>query len=82
MGMCAEATIPSHLRWLPMGMSVTYPAKSTTRFITAEATVDPAAFQANCQVPITVIATRDDGTVVVEGIINLWVTEKPQRVKA
>lgn len=78
MGVCAEATIPKHLRWLPMGMSVNYPAKSTTQVITATATVDPEAFQANTEVPIKVVATRDDGTVVVEGTITLWVTAKPQ----
>ncbi len=79
MGMVAEATIPSHLRWLPKGMSVQYPAKSKTHWITAVATVEPAAFQADCEVPVTVTATRDDGTVVVEGTITLWVTAKPPR---
>jgi hypothetical protein len=28
---------------------------------------------------VRVRAVRDDGTVVVEGVIRLWVTEKPQR---
>ena len=79
MGMCAEATIPNHLRWLPMGMSVNYPAKSTTQVITATATVDPKAFHADTEVPIKVVATRDDGIVVVEGTITLWVTAKPQQ---
>lgn len=79
MGMVAEATIPPHLRWLPKAMSVSYPAKSTTRVITAVATVDPAAFVADSEVAITVVATRDDGTVVVTGTITLWVTAKPQR---
>lgn len=79
MGICAEATIPKHLRWLPKSMSVQYPAKSTTQIITATATVDPESFQADSEVPIKVVATRDDGTVVVEGIITLWVTAKPSK---
>jgi len=79
MGMCAEASIPSDLRWLPKSMSVSYPAKSHTKVITAVATVDPAAFEADKDVPIKVQAMRDDGTVVVEGEITLWVTAKPSR---
>jgi hypothetical protein len=28
-------------------------------------------------VPVRVRGVRDDGTVVVDGVIRLWVTEKP-----
>ncbi|MGB0866276.1 MAG: hotdog fold domain-containing protein [Granulosicoccaceae bacterium] len=79
MGMVAEASIPKHLRWLPKRMAVDYPAKSETIRIRAIATVDPASFQKDTEVPIRVQALRDDDTVVVDGTITLWVTEKPQR---
>lgn len=41
MGIVAECTIPSHLRWLPKGMDVNY-LKKATGTLTASSTVDPA----------------------------------------
>ena len=43
MGLIAEATLPKHLRWLPMGMDVTYTKKALGR-LTAESTIDPETF--------------------------------------
>jgi hypothetical protein len=43
MGLVAEATIPNHLRWLPMGMDVNYKKKATGQ-LTATTTIDPASF--------------------------------------
>lgn len=43
MGLVAEATIPAHLRWLPMGMEVNYVKKATGE-LTASAQVDPQTF--------------------------------------
>jgi hypothetical protein len=43
MGLVAEATIPSHLRWLPMGMDVNYKKKATGR-LTAVSNIDPETF--------------------------------------
>lgn len=43
MGIVAEATIPPHLRWLPMGMDVSYLKKATGR-LEATSTIDPATF--------------------------------------
>ncbi|MGH3464604.1 MAG: hotdog fold domain-containing protein [Kribbellaceae bacterium] len=76
MGALAEATVPAGKRWLPKGMTVSYLAKSTSDLVcTAE--TDPADWEGGPDVPVRVQAVRDDGTVVVEGVINLWVTEKP-----
>lgn len=75
MGAMAEASVPSHLRWIPKGMDVRYTAKATSD-ITATAEVAPGAWENGPDVPVTVTARRDDGTVVVEGSIHLWVTEK------
>jgi acyl-coenzyme A thioesterase PaaI-like protein len=77
MGALAEASIPSHKRWIPKGMEVSYTAKATSD-ITCIAETDPAAWTgADPDVPVRVRGVRDDGAVVVEGAIRLWVTEKP-----
>ena len=75
MGALAEATIPSGKRWLPKGMEVAYLAKSTSD-LTCSAETDPSDWTADPDVPVRVKATRTDGTVVVEGTIHLWVTDR------
>ena len=78
MGALAEATIPSHRRWIPKGMEVSYTAKATTD-ITCIAETDPLVWAGDDpDVPVRVRGIRDDGTVVVEGVIRLWVTDKPR----
>lgn len=75
MGLLAEATCPPGHRWLPKGMDVKYLAKSTSDLVcTAE--TDEQAWAHGPDVPVTVKATRADGTVTVEGTIHLWVTPK------
>jgi acyl-coenzyme A thioesterase PaaI-like protein len=78
MGALAEATIPTGKRWLPKRMVVAYVAKSTSD-LTCSAETDPDAWTAGPDVPVRVKATRQDGTVVVEGTIHLWVTDKKTR---
>lgn len=78
MGAVAEASIPKNLRWIPKGMEVSYMAKATSD-ITAIAEVAPEAWTNGPEVDVKVRAMRDDGTVVVEGKIRLWVTEKPAK---
>jgi hypothetical protein len=75
MGALAEATVPSGKRWLPKGMEVEYLAKSTSD-LTCSAETSPDAWTAGPDVPVQVKAIRTDGTVVVQGTINLWVTDK------
>jgi hypothetical protein len=77
MGFLAEATIPKHLRWIPKGMELSYPAKADTDLI-CEAVSDPAEWVAG-DLAIKVTARRADGTAVVEGVIKLWISEKPKR---
>jgi len=77
MGGLAEATIPKHLRWIPKGMQVNYTAKATTD-IRATAETDPEDWKPG-DLPVTVKAFRDDGTVVVEGTITLYISEKPKK---
>jgi acyl-coenzyme A thioesterase PaaI-like protein len=77
MGALAEATVPATKRWIPKGMEVSYTAKATSD-ITCIAETDPEQWTGeDPDVPVRVRGVRADGTVVVEGVIRLWVTEKP-----
>ena len=79
MGALAEASVPKDKRWIPKGMEVEYTAKATSD-ITCIAETDPERWTGdNPDVPVRVRGVRDDGTVVVQGVIKLWVTEKPAR---
>ncbi len=77
MGALAEASIPPGKRWIPKGMQVSYTAKATSD-ITCIAETDPLVWSGDDpDVPVRVRGVRDDGTVVVEGVISLWVTRRP-----
>jgi acyl-coenzyme A thioesterase PaaI-like protein len=77
MGVLAEASIPAGKRWIPKGMEVAYTAKATSD-ITCIAETDPEQWTGDDpDVPVRVKGVRDDGTVVIEGVIRLWVTKKP-----
>jgi hypothetical protein len=77
MGALAEASIPRHKRWIPKGMQVSYTAKATTD-ITCIAETDPAQWTSDDpDLAVRVRGVRKDGTVVIEGVITLYVTERP-----
>lgn len=78
MGLLAEATTPPGRRWIPKGMTVSYLAKSTTDLLCVAET-DPADWAQVGDVPVRVKAVRTDGTVVVDGIITIYVSERPAR---
>lgn len=75
MGLLAEATVPAGLRWLPRGLELQYLAK-TTGDVTCAASTEPADWHraAPFDVAVRVTATLDDGTVVVRGVIPIYVT--------
>jgi hypothetical protein len=76
MGALAETTIPPTKRWIPKGMEVAYTAKATSD-ITCIAETDQAQWDGDDpDLPVRVRGVRDDGTVVIEGVIKLWVTPK------
>lgn len=79
MGALAEVSIPAHKRWIPRGMEVAYTAKATSDITCIAETNREQWTGDDPDVPVRVRGVRDDGTVVVEGVIRLWVTEKPQR---
>ena len=76
MGALAEVTIPSGKRWIPKGMDIAYTAKATSDIV-CSAETDPEQWTSdNPDLPVRVKGVRDDGTVVIEGEIRLWVTPK------
>ena len=79
MGALAESTIPDDKRWIPRGMEVAYTAKADSD-ITCIAETDPDQWTSgDPDLPVRVRGVRRDGTVVVEGVIRLWLSDKPQR---
>ncbi len=79
MGALAESSIPADKRWIPKGMEVTYTAKATSD-ITCIAETDASQWAGDDpDLPVRVRGVRDDGTVVIEGVIKLWVTPKSKR---
>lgn len=83
MGALAEATVPQGRRWIPKGMSVDYTAKATSD-IRCIAETDPqqwtigdAEVSEVSEVAVRVRALREDGTTVVEGVIRLHISDRP-----
>ena len=75
MGALAEATVPADKRWIPKGMTLEYTAMATSDIIcTAE--TDAADWQRTGDLPVRVTARRTDGTIVVQGVINLYISAK------
>jgi acyl-coenzyme A thioesterase PaaI-like protein len=75
MGALSEATVPAGKRWIPKGMRVEYVGKATSDIVCVAET-EPADWERGPDVPVRVSATRDDGSVVVSGVIDLWVTDR------
>ncbi|MGB0894678.1 MAG: hotdog fold domain-containing protein [Parashewanella sp.] len=76
MGTMAEVSIPSHLRWIPKGMSVDYVAKAGTNIRCVAEVVDE--WQPG-DLDVKVTAFDENNVEVVTGTIKLWVSEKPNR---
>jgi acyl-coenzyme A thioesterase PaaI-like protein len=77
MGALAEVTIPADKRWIPKGMEVSYTAKATGD-VTCIAETDPEQWTgSDPDLPVRVRGELADGTVVIEGVIRLWVTSRP-----
>ncbi len=76
MGALAEVSIPRGKRWIPKGMEVSYTAKADSD-ITCTAETTPEQWTSDDpDLPVRVRGVRADGTVVIEGVIHLWVTDK------
>ncbi len=76
MGALAEVSIPREKRWIPKGMEVSYTAKADSD-ITCVAETTPGQWASDDpDLPVSVRGVRADGTVVIEGVIHLWVTPR------
>src|ERR671912_66763 len=82
MGALAEATIPADKRWIPKGMDIRYTAKADSDVRCIAETAPEQWESDNPDLPVRVRGVRRDGTVVVEGVIRLWVTRKPAKEPA
>lgn len=77
MGICAEASIPAHRRWIPMGMEVAYLKKATTN-LTATCDLTKADWEQS-EVPCFVSVKNTEGVEVMTATITLKVTPKPPK---
>ena len=76
MGALAEVSIPADKRWIPKGMEVAYTAKATGD-VTCIAETDPEQWTSDDpDLPVRVRGVDPAGTVVIEGVIRLWVTPR------
>jgi hypothetical protein len=74
MGFMCEASIPKHLRWIPKGMEVTYPAKAASDIRCVAEVADDAWKPGNLEIAVKAYDT--EGTIVVAGSITVWISEK------
>jgi hypothetical protein len=74
MGLLAEATCPADKRWIPVGMTVSYTAKSTTD-LRCIADTDPVTWE-DGDIPVHVQAVRRDGVVAVDGTITMRISAR------
>ena len=73
MGFMCEASIPKHLRWIPKGMELTYPAKAGSDIRCVAEVTDDAWKPGNLPIKVTAYDTNDN--IVVCGTITVWVSE-------
>lgn len=74
MGLLAEATCPADKRWIPVGMTVRYIAKSTTDLRCISDT-DSQTWE-DGDIPVRVKAVRRDGVMAVEGTITIRISAR------
>jgi acyl-coenzyme A thioesterase PaaI-like protein len=77
MGLLAEATCPDDKRWIPVGMTLHYTAKSTTDLLCVAETDETDWEQGD--VPVRVKAVRRDGVVALEGTITIRISARKKR---
>lgn len=75
MGLIAEVSVPSHLRWLPKAMEVQYLAKAETN-LHSTCELAPNCWDSAPNVPVTVNIYDTNNVEVMRAVIQLWVTEK------
>jgi len=74
-GICMEASIPAHRRWIPIGMQVSYLKKAKTN-LTATCDLSHVDWD-NCKEVICEVPVLDkDGVEVVKALITMKVSDK------
>lgn len=74
-GICMEASIPKHRRWIPTGMDVQYVAKADSDLV-ATCDLNGTDWE-NCdEVPCSVSVKTIDGTEVVTAVIYMKVSDR------
>ncbi len=77
-GICVEASIPKHRRWIPVGMDVKYLKKAKTN-LTASCDLSNVDWE-NCNEVLCDISVKDtNGVEVVHAIITMKISDKPKR---
>ncbi|MDN3651688.1 hotdog fold domain-containing protein [Thalassotalea ponticola] len=74
MGAVCEASIPSHLRWIPKSMTVDYTAKAGSD-VTCIADLAGKEWQPG-DFGVPVEAFDENGVTVAKGVITVWVSNK------
>ena len=77
-GICMEASIPKHRRWIPVGMTVAYLKKAETN-LTATCDLSQVDWE-NCEEAICDVKVRDNkDQVVMTALITMKVSNKKPR---
>ncbi len=74
-GICMEASIPKHRRWIPVGMNVSYLHKAKTD-LTATCDLSEVDWESCDQVDCEVSVKDADGTEVVHATIYMKVSDR------
>lgn len=74
-GICMEASIPKHRRWIPIGMEVAYISKADNDLI-ASCNLEGTEWDTCLEVPCEVSVKTVDGTEVVTAKILMKVSDK------
>jgi acyl-coenzyme A thioesterase PaaI-like protein len=74
-GTALDATLPSHLRWIPKGMEVEYIKIAKTN-LRGTCSIPAGAIKGQGSLPVTVSVTNSDGTEVMKAIIKMHITER------
>lgn len=77
-GICMEASIPNHRRWIPTGMNVSYLQKAKTN-VTAECDLSGTDWDHCDEVPCVVSVKDIQGLEVVKATIFMKVSDKKKK---
>ncbi|KRF28138.1 thioesterase [Nocardioides sp. Soil805] len=76
-GTLAEATVPPTMRWIPRRMQVEYTSMARGPVTCTAETSPDAWIDSDPEVHVAVRGVLDDGTMVIAGVVTLWVTSRP-----